>query len=178
MKLLLFGPLSNKKDPSKSGGTVVLFELFLKELREKNIDFRVIDTLKENYSNSSVAYIAVIFQLFKYIRKYDYVSLHATVNSFLLVGPIMVLLAKFFNKKTSIRKFAGNFNKVYERSNFLKKILIRYVLKNSDVNFFETKYLVDYFQEYNQNIYWFPNVRDKVFQVYQENFKINLFLLV
>jgi len=157
--ILLIGPLTNKKEPSKSGGTVVLFELLLEELRKKNIPFHVIDTLKENYFNALTAYIAIVFQLFRDIRKYEYISLHATANSFIWVGPIMIFLAKFFNKKTSIRKFAGNFDQIYQESNGLKGFLIEYVLQNSDVNFFETKYLVDYFKRYYPHTYWFPNVR-------------------
>jgi len=158
-KLLLIGPLTNKNDSLRSGGTVVLFELLLNELREKKIAFNVIDTLKENYSNSMFAFISIIFQLLKQIKKHEHISLHATANSLIMIGPIMIFLSKIFDRKTSIRKFAGNFNEIYQNSNIIKKKLIEYVLKNSSINFFETKYLVEYFNEFNKNTYWFPNVR-------------------
>ncbi len=158
-KLLLIGPLTNKKDPSKTGGTVVLFELLLNELQERKISFDVIDTLKENYPNSTVAYFASSFKLIKCFNKYDFISLQASNNSLVLLGPIMVILSKLLNKKTSIRKFAGNLDAIYKNSNFLKKMIIKYVLKNTNANFFETKYLVEYFHKFNKHTYWFPNVR-------------------
>ena len=61
-----------------------------------------------------------------------------------------------------MRKFAGNLDSVYKKSNFIQKMLLGYVLKGTDVNFFETKYLVDYFYPFNRKTYWFPNVRGEV----------------
>lgn len=161
-KLLLIGPLSNKNDETNIGGVTILFELLLSELRTKKIEFDVIDTLKDNYPNAAVAFFASAFKLIVKFRKYDHVSLQASNNSLMLLGPIMVLLSKIYNKKISMRKFAGNLDVAYEKSNFLKKMLIRYVLKNTDINFFETKYLIDYFYTFNSNTYWFPNVRQQI----------------
>ena len=75
--------------------------------------------------------------------------------------PILIHFSKIFGKKISLRKFAGNFDEIYKQSNFLKRIIIRFVLKNSDINFFETKYLVKFFSMFNQDTFWFPNVRRK-----------------
>jgi len=161
VKLLLIGSLKSKKDPMKIGGVVVLFELLRSELRDKNIDFDVIDTLKDNYVNPIFAYLSIVFKLISTMHKYDHISLQATANSFITVGPIMIFFAKFLNKKTSMRKFAGNFNEIHSKSKGIKKYLIEYVLKNSDVNFFETKYLVEYFKPFNKETYWFPNVRKR-----------------
>ena len=161
-KLLLIGSLTNKKDPTITGGVTVLFELLLNELRDKNIDFDVIDTLKDNYSNPLVAYFYVVFKLISSMHKYSHISLQATANSFITIGPVMIFFAKILNKKTSMRKFAGNFNEIHSKSKGIKKYLIEYVLRNSDVNFFETKYLVEYFKPFNKETYWFPNVRKRV----------------
>ncbi len=162
-KLLLIGSLTNKKDPTKTGGVTVLFELLLEELRERKIDFDVIDTLKDNYSNPIVAYFSIILKLITTMYKYEHISLQATANSFITVGPVMIFLAKIFSKKTSMRKFAGNFNEIHSKSKGIKKYLIEYVLKNCDTNFFETRYLVEYFMPFNKETYWFPNVRKRTF---------------
>lgn len=158
-KLLLIGPLTNKNDETNTGGVVILFELLLSELRTKKIEFDVIDTLKGNYPNRAIAFFSSAYKLIVQFRKYDYISLQASNNSLVILGPIMVILSKIYNKKISMRKFAGNLDVVYQKSNFFKKMLIRYVLKNMDINFFETKYLIDYFYNLNANTYWFPNVR-------------------
>lgn len=160
-KILLLGPLTNKYDPSKTGGIVILFALLIDEIKAKNIDFEIIDTLVENHRNSLVTFFSVLSQLVRKIHKYDHVSLQATTNSFIFIGPLLIILAKIFSKKTSIRKFAGSFDTVYENSGFIKKHLIEFVLKNTDVNFFETKYLVEYFKKFNSHTYWMPNVRQR-----------------
>lgn len=161
-KLLLLGSLTNKKDPSKIGGVTVLFELLLDELRNRDIEFDVIDTLKDNYSSSVSAYFSIVFKLLKNIHKYDHVSLQASTNSLILIGPILVPLAKILNKRISMRKFAGDFKEFHLKSRGIKRYIIEYLLENFDVNFFETKYLVKYFKPFNENTYWFPNVRQRV----------------
>ncbi len=161
-KLLLIGPLANKNDETNTGGVTILFELLLSELRIKGIEFDVIDTLKDNYPNSAIAFFFSALKLITQFHKYDYISLQASNNSLVFLGPIMVLLSKIYNKKISMRKFAGNLDLVYEKSNSIKKMIIRFVLKNTDVNFFETKYLIKYFYEFNTNTYWFPNVRRQI----------------
>lgn len=163
-KLLLIGPLTNKRDRTKTGGVTVLFELLLSELSSRNIEFDVIDTYKENYFNVFVAYLVIVIKLITKMPKYDHISLQATANSYIMIGPIMIFMAKLLNKKTSVRKFAGNFNEIHAQSNYMKKCVIEYVLKNSDCNFFETKYLVEYFEKYNVNTYWFPNVRKMIIE--------------
>jgi len=159
--ILLLGSLTNKKDPTKTGGIVVLFELLLTELKKRNIKHYTIDTLVENYSNPLSALLLVWFRLFKLVPKYDHISLQATTNGLLFIGPVLIVLAKIYKKDTSIRVFAGDLVDIYESANFLKKYVIRFVLKNIHINFFETKYLIEYFKFLNKNTYWMPNVREK-----------------
>lgn len=161
-KLLLIGPLSNKNNPTKTGGEVILFELLLAEIRKKNIEFDVIDTLKENYPHKVIAFFSASLQLVKKFKNYDFIILQATNTSLVFLGPIIVFLSKCLKRKIIIRKSAGNMKMEYQSSNFFKKMLIKYVLRNTNANFFETKYLVEYFNGFNKNTYWFPNVRQKV----------------
>ncbi|HIE16316.1 MAG TPA: hypothetical protein EYP69_05275, partial [Bacteroidales bacterium] len=62
-KILLIGPRTNKNDPSNTGGAVVLFENLLAQLKQQNCSFNVIDTNKKNYTNSLIAYLAIILQI-------------------------------------------------------------------------------------------------------------------
>jgi glycosyltransferase involved in cell wall biosynthesis len=161
-KLLLIGPLTNRENPSKTGGTVVLFVHLHQEFRERNIDFDVIDSLKENYPHPAVAFISVMFQLIKRIRHYEVISLQATNNGLVFIGPAMIFLSKAFHKKANIRKFAGDFHEVHRNAGFVKRKLIEYVFKKSDANFFQTKYLVEYFARFNKNTFLFPNARPRI----------------
>ena len=159
--ILLIGPQTNIKDPSKTGGIIVLFEDLLTHFKKNNIAYIVIDTNKENYSNKLIAFLKIYFDVLKNIRQVTHISLHGTANDYLLIGPYVALLSNFFNKRLSLRKFAGNFDEMYNNSSPMKKSIFNYTLKNSDINFFETKYLVSKFKKLNDNTFWFPNVRPK-----------------
>lgn len=72
-----------------------------------------------------------------------------------------MFLSKKLNKKFISRNFGGNTIELYNSKNKIKSFLIHYLVKESDILFFETKYLVDYFKRININSFWFPNTRKK-----------------
>ena len=159
-KLIILGPLTNKKNPSKTGGAVVLFENLIEKLNELKIDYTLIDTNKENYKNTYIAYISIIFQLiFKQFGK-SHISLHSS-RDYLIFAPIIIFLSKIFNKKCSLRKFGGEAFEQYSRSKGIKKKILNFIFKNIDYLFMEMKYLVKNFKPINCNTFWFPNVRNK-----------------
>jgi glycosyltransferase involved in cell wall biosynthesis len=160
MKILALGPSLSINEKS-IGGIVVLFDNFTKELINLDIDFVVIDTNKSNYKNKTVSFFSIILQIIVKLTKCSHLSLHGTAKDFVLLGPIVIILSKIFRKEVSLRKFAGNFDDIYIKSGFIKQTLIRFVLKGSDLNFFETKYLMKFFSRFNKNTHWFPNVRKK-----------------
>ncbi len=163
-KILLIGSRQNKFDSTDTGGVSILFELLISELEKRGIDFIVVDTLSANYGGKGKTLLYSLYYIFKNIRNVDYVSLHALRNSYLSLGPILVVLSKIFKKNLSIRIFAGDFEDKYLTSNYIQKFLIRFILKNSNSVFFELKHLVYTFKKYNKNTYWFPNVRDEKIQ--------------
>jgi glycosyltransferase involved in cell wall biosynthesis len=170
-KILLIGPKFNKSNPSKVGGIVVLFEDLIIQLKNQNIKFKVVDTNKDNYKNKVLAFIYIYYQFFINFTKVNHISIHGTAKDYLIIAPVVVFFSKIFNKEISTRKFAGNFNTIFDNYNPIFKNLIKYVLKNSHYNFFETKELVKFFEKFNKNTYWFPNVRD----IKQTNFKIKTY---
>ncbi len=160
-KIILLGPLNNKDDKTNTGGIVVLFSNLLMQCVKNNIKYHVIDTNKNNYSNKLTAFLSIWFQLLMNLKKFEYVSLHGTAKDYLYIAPFVVFFSKLFGLHISLRKFAGNFDVLYDRSPKWKQYLVEYILRNSNVNFFETKYLVEKFRIFNQNTYWFPNVRER-----------------
>ena len=170
-KLLLLGPMENKNDLTRTGGVIVLFSDLLHQCDKHDINYFVIDTNKAHYSNKVTALLSIWFMLFIKMRHYTHVSLHGTANDYMFIAPVAVFLAKLFGKTVSLRKFAGSFYEIYDTMNFLLKSVVSWTLKKSDANFFETKYLVDYFSRYNKNTYWFPNVREKPHMIRQGIFQ-------
>ncbi len=160
-KILLIGSRQNKYDPTDTGGVSILFELLISELEKRDIPFIPIDTLSANHGGKGTTLIYSLYHILKNIRKVDYISLHAIRNSYLTLGPILVILSKIFQKNLSLRIFAGDFEDKYLISNPIQKFLMRFILKHSNSVFFELHHLVSTFKQYNQNTYWFPNVRDE-----------------
>ena len=160
-KLLLVGPRKNIKNPSKTGGVIVLFEDLLNYCDKNDIKYEVIDTNKANYSNIVIAFLFILFFSIVKTLRVSHVSLHGTANDYIFIAPVIVFFSKLLKKKVSLRKFAGNFDIIYNDASYIKKRLIEYSLKTSDANFFETKYLIKKFKFKNKYTYWFPNVRNK-----------------
>lgn len=169
-KILLIGPRSNIKNPELTGGVIVLFEDLVSYCDRNNIHYIIIDTNKNNYKNKIYAYVLILLQCIVKLPRVKIVSLHGTANDYVLIAPFIVFLTKLYKKKMVLRKFAGNFDEVYHNASGLKKSIIKYVLKNSSINFFETKYLVEYFQRFNKYTYWFANVRKQQVEVIDDRY--------
>ncbi len=158
-KFLVLGPMANPNE--LPGGFTVSVSTFLYQLKKNKINFGVINTNKVNYKYKSVALIKIYWLFFKNLRKSSHISLHGSDKDYIYLAPIVVFFSKLFNKTVCLRKLAGSFREEYENSSTLKKAFVKYALSNSNINFFQTKYLVQYFKEYNNNTFWFPTVRNK-----------------
>jgi len=157
-KIILIGPMY-AEDMKNAGGVTVLFEQLLEDFRALDVEYLAINSNKNCYKNIAETFFVVMKEFLGNIRKYDHVSIHGTANHYIMIAPFVIFFAKMFGKTVSLRKFAGNFNEIYESVDPVRKGLIRYVLEKADLSFFETKYLVDYFKKFNPNTFWFPNVR-------------------
>ena len=158
-KFLVLGPMA--KDHELQGGLTISFGVFLEQLQKNNIDFEVINTNKVNYKFKGVALIFILAQFFLKVRKCTHVSLHGTANDYIYLAPVVIFFSKLFAKTVSLRKFAGGFLEVFEKLGSTKKTLVKYALSNADINYFQTKYLVEYFKQFNGRTFWFPTVRNK-----------------
>lgn len=158
---LMIGPCKNRKNTHETGGVIVLFENILEYCKKHDYDHIIVDTNKSNYPNKLIAYFSILYSIIKNLSKVSHISLHGTAKDYLMIAPFVVFVGKVFSKQVSLRKFAGNFNVIYEKSSIFKKYIIRKTLQYSAINFFETKYLVEYFKGFNKHTFWLPNVRNK-----------------
>lgn len=159
--ILVLGARHFKDSNRSPGGVVALFEDFLAQLDNLKISYYAIDLNKKNYKNLFIALIKIFYTSIVRIPKSKIVFLHGTANDYIIIAPIILTFSKIFGKKFFLRKFAGNFDLIYRRSNILARMVIRYVISNSDGTFWETKRLIDFWSRYNRNSFWFPNVRKK-----------------
>jgi glycosyltransferase involved in cell wall biosynthesis len=159
-KILLLGPKTNIKNPSLTGGAVVLFENLLEQMQKQKINYIVIDTNKKNYSNTFVAYFSIIFQIFIKQVSVNHISLHSS-KDYIFFAPIIIIIGKLFKKSTSLRKFGGEAWDTYRFAKGIKKKLLNFIFKNIDYLFLEMKNIANNFSKINKNTFWFPNVRNK-----------------
>ncbi len=155
--MLIIGP--KLADPKKAGGLLVYFENIMQDVRELGIKHKVIDINSQIYKNLAHMFCVTIFKFLKELKNFDHVSFHPTFNQIIIMGPILVFFTKLFGKEISIRKMAGTMDWEYEQLDPIRKYLIRYTLRNADIMYFETKYLVEYFKKFNERTYWHPNIR-------------------
>ncbi len=159
-KILIIGPRFNKKYPDIMGGAIVLFEELINQFDKNKINYVCIDTSKKKYKNLLFAYISVTFQILFKHKGCSHISLHSSSN-YIFWGPIIILVGKLFNKKTSLRKFGGEAADTYKKNKNIKKSILKFIFSHIDTLFFETKYLVNFFSKINKNTFWFPNVRSR-----------------
>lgn len=157
--ILLLGPCKTKKDHTITGGTIVLFEDLIDWCEINNVPHKIVDTNKNNYCNKLWAYINIIFSSLIGVFSCNKVTIHGSNKDYLFIAPFIILYSKIARKKIILRKFAGNFDIYYQGKGFLPKMVLRYVLKKSNIIYFETKKLVAFGSQFNKNCFWFPNVR-------------------
>jgi len=162
-KLIIIGPRFNTTDSQIVGGSIVLFEELIFQLKQQNIPYVPIDTNKLNYKNSLLAYISITYQLICHLKGADHISLHSS-RDYQILTPLLILFGKVFKKTTSLRKFGGEAKENFMRANFIKKYYLTLIFSHINFLFFETKYLVSFFSHINNNTFWFPNVRNRTIE--------------
>lgn len=161
--ILLMGPRHNKNNPQRASGTLVLFEELIRQLDINNIRYIIIDTNKENYPSPIYAYLSIFFRFFSKLTNCSHISLHSS-RDYMIFGALVVLFGNVFNKKISLRKFGGEALKTYTESGAIKQYYLKMIFFHANDLFFETKYLVSFFSNINKNTFWFPNVRNRIFE--------------
>ena len=156
--ILLIGPCVNRKDSTKTGGAIVLFNNLLEEFNENRVDYILIDSNKKNYSNTLVAYLSIFISIFFKSFQVKHISLHSS-RDYIFFAPFIIVMAKILNINSSLRKFGGEAWRVYSSSTGLEKRIRLYIFKHIDFLFFEMKNIVNSFKSINSNTHWFPNVR-------------------
>ncbi|NRD18528.1 glycosyltransferase [Winogradskyella eckloniae] len=164
-KILLIGNIPGKNVNSIGGANTYTYAL-LKKL--KSSDLIELDFIKIRFFwfkyGQVIDYIFFPFRFLFKIHKYDVISIHATWDFHLTIGPFIVFVSRLLGKKVIYHFFGGKFHKVYQSlPELIKKYLDLTILK-SDYKLMETKRMIEFFKEHKRRdgFIWFPNSRDKV----------------
>ncbi len=152
-------------DKRSVGGATVLSKNILDFLKRKEEIYLRHYQFRKNWRPKFqiIDFIVLILKMPFILRKYDVVSIHSTPDMNLTIGPVLVVIAKIFNKKIIYHFFGGNFYEQYKSAPKLVRIVIDKTTFKANFVFFETKQLLQYFSaDINKNIIWLPNSRDQI----------------
>lgn len=162
-KILVIGSSPHKGVSKTYGGTTVLMQNFLNFLDINQFkEFKFIQSNKFNFKGAQ--FFNTIYLLSKTIVILPFCSkvmFNAASNGAFIIAPLIFFYSKLFGKKFIFRMFGGNLiDLIKSKPRFLVYLFFKSVIK-SDLIFVETKILVSYLSNYNSNVFWFPNVREK-----------------
>lgn len=161
LSLIVVGPRTCSKEPSKTGGAVVLFEQLVADLEASKVRHVVIDTNDLNYPSRVQAILRVVLSLLKHFRGASHISLHSS-RDFLLYFPIIWTISRLGRKTVSLRKFGGSkLLDVLQNSGMIERKIAAWSLSKCDALFVETEETYDKLAPKHRHCYLFPNVRTK-----------------
>ncbi|MCF7810501.1 glycosyltransferase family 4 protein [bacterium] len=162
LKILMIGAL-----PPPIGGATTLFKYLIEDLNEiEGVKIEVINTSKtktnpvsENnrFLNVLVFTVVIIKTLIRGIKS-DLISLHVSIRGKLYLVPAIYLVSRILHKPLMVRSFGGAFDKVYQGQHPILRWVLRKTYFKSEMCLFETRLLVDYFQNQPvKRVEWFSN---------------------
>ena len=161
-QILLIGPTSDQ-NTNRIGGITIPFEEFCKWCitnKSYNYSISIAKLTGKNKFQIILSYIKALYKVIKFNDR-EIIILNATWRSLIFFSLFLLLSKKISKKEFVIRKFAGNFDHYFDKSNFLIKFLIKYTIKSSLITYFETIYLKKWALKYNLKTKWWPNSRIK-----------------
>ena len=136
-KILLCGPRSK----NFITGVSLAFDLLIKGLSDRKLEYEVVDTLKFgktkksgsfNFKKSFSTIYSIVEVWIKVSSCQTYYSTMATSFFGFIRDLLMVTFAKINNKKIILHLHGGGFEEFYEKSPKLVKLLIQFNIKNTD----------------------------------------------
>lgn len=163
VKNVLFLGNTPTKDPRSIGGATVYTQYILDELtKDKSLKVKVITTRNRWYRfGQLIDFSFLLLKIPFYFKDRQVVSVHASSDFHLTIGPFIYLVCKLFNKKIIYHFFGGNFHKQFQSYPSLVKWWLKRTILRSNFKLMETKKMVTYFQSLEgvTNVIWFPNAR-------------------
>jgi glycosyltransferase involved in cell wall biosynthesis len=155
--ILIIGALS----PLTGGTSVSLFEY--KAYLESDQRFVFFDSNSIKKHNR----IKHIASLMSYFANASVISFHVSDHAATRVLPILYILSRLCFKRVIYRQFGGEFIETYKSLSKLKRAIVKRTILKSDVLYFQTKKMVDYFTQHvspKSKIRWLPTSRINIYQ--------------
>ncbi|WP_415905146.1 glycosyltransferase family 4 protein [Neptuniibacter sp. QD48_55] len=151
-KILLVGAL-----PPPVGGTTISFKELV-EYFDSDDNYQFFDL---NRLRSKSDFLRSVWVLFLMLVRAKVWSFHVSDNAAVRFLPMFWIFSKVLRRKIVYRQFGGEFVSTYNSLLPIQKSFFRYTVLKSDVVYFQTKKMVEFFlgQMPDQNIQWLPTSR-------------------
>lgn len=169
-KILFIGNIPDFNPNSIGGANTYTLEILKLLKNDKSIEVTFLKIRKRWYKFGQVIdYILFPFEFLKKVLTHDVISIHATWDFHLTLGPFLVLFSKLLNKKVVYHFFGGKFHLMYDNYPFYIKKWLDVSIFKANYKLVETKRMMDYFERKNcDGMIWFPNSRKEV-EIEQKN---------
>lgn len=160
--ILFLGNTPNKEKRSIGGATILTKYILDELLNDKGYNVVILNTRKRWYKFGQIIdFPLLILKLPFYFKNKDVVSIHASWDFHLTIGPFVYILSKMFNKKVVYHFFGGNFHDQFRSFSKLIQWWLKKTILSADYKLMETKKMINYFQTHKGicNLIWFPNAR-------------------
>ncbi len=158
-EILVFAKRYNNKDPERIGGAIRLSEEFISDLKTLGESYSVIDINPANHGGFILSYIKVIAKALVCMKNHRCILFIGSDRVVAYLAPVILIIARIFGKRMSMKKLGGGFDQFYLKSNKIVQWKLRWLLRNLAVSFYETKHLVQFFAKFGR-AEWFPNARN------------------
>lgn len=158
--LLFIGTL-----PPPEGGITMQVEILLKNiLKHRVFDIEVINIclLYKGFKFFPYA-LRILKKLLILVRSSQIITFQVSSNTFKILGPVVYLLSRIFNKPLVVRRFAGNGIELYELYSSLTRAIINHTIFKAELTYYETKYQTEYFKKISLNpVKYMPNHKELI----------------
>lgn len=170
VKIMFFANVPVQGVKESIGGATVLAKNILDYIKDDN-RLEVKHYQIRKFWRNKLQLIDYFLWIFKFpflAKKFDVISIHATKDIHFTIAPILCLWSKLLGKKVVYHFFGGNFHIQYQKMPGIIKSIYNKTVLRSDVVVFETKMLMNYFENICKTTHWLPNSRKKIIPQIEE----------
>lgn len=161
VEVLFIGNKTSNNCKSIGGANTYTEALYEQLIKDEELSIKFLQIRKVWAKGGQIFdYLIFPFRFLKAFYKADIISIHATWDFHLSLGPFVSLVSKIFKKRVIYHFFGGHFHNLYESYPFVIRLWLDKTILSSNYKLMETKRMIKFFERKNlKNFVWFPNSR-------------------
>ncbi|EHV9685140.1 TPA: glycosyltransferase family 4 protein [Vibrio diabolicus] len=142
MKIHIVGAL-----PGPLGGTTILLKQLVDDIKNDSSVSLIISDTSLVRNLSLFGKVKFLFSTLRNTLSSDITSVHVSAKGSITITPILLFLCLASKKRFNFRMFGGVYDKFFTNSSKTVKGVVSFIINKSDLIYFETNHLVEYFRE-------------------------------